>query len=105
MRISLDSVIYSKFQNEKYDSIEYDWIIFDEMLQEGNLNYIKKCTMVSSLAVALFSGQLKTSEQTFKEIETSCKVDETNNDHITHYKIDNWINFKVDKKVIKFLFS
>lgn len=36
--------------------IQADWIIFDEMTQQGAGTLVKGCTCVSTIAVALFAG-------------------------------------------------
>ena len=70
------------------------------MIQIGNLQYAKRCTLVSSIVVSVFSGQIKMNETSLKQIES--KFNDNGEDPTINYKLDNWIDFKISTKVTKF---
>ncbi len=83
-------------------------MIYDEMCQSGNLKILNRCTLVSSISVAIFTGQLKMNENLFKTTESlfdensessKSRFNETDYSDEVNFKIDNWINFKTDRKV------
>ncbi len=98
VRTGLDSVVDSA----EFDS-PYEWVVYDEMCQSGGLQYVKRCSAVSAVSVALFTGQLKMSESSFKAAEALFEVNSAEPGLAeAWFKVDSWINFKTDKKVSRF---
>ena len=96
VRTSLDSVVDSALDSP------YEWVVYDEMCQSGSLQYVKRCSAVSAVSVALFTGQLKMSESSFKAAEALFEVNSAESglaEETTWFKVDSLINFKTDKKV------
>ena len=97
----MDSVVNPVVDNWSLNG--YEWIIYDEMCQAGSLQCVKRCTLVSAMSVALFTGQLRMNESSFKAAWASFdESDLLKEDDETSFKIDNWIHFKTDKKVSGF---
>ncbi|CAL8076598.1 unnamed protein product [Orchesella dallaii] len=109
-----DKVLHNSFNNqigihlsstltEKKNQIPTDWIIFDEMIQQGSGNHqVKGCTFVSTSAIALFAGRFTgtTSENTAKEDVTS------NPEHSSStLKINQWISLDGTKETLRILMS
>ena len=61
--------------------------------------YLKRCTLVSSLSVALFGAQLKVNEAFLKETEQL--YSQSTSSEQLYLKLDNWIHFKVSNEVNK----
>ncbi len=66
------------------------------MFQNSNIQFVKRCTLISSLTVCLFSGPIKHSGL-LKELD---KIENTNEQ--VNFKLDNWINFDLKTDVKAF---
>ena len=73
-----------------------DWIAYERVCQVGNMQLLGRCTLVSSLCVALFAGPIKMADSLASSVASSNA--QTNNS-AQKFKIDNWIAFDVDIKV------
>ncbi len=83
----------------KLEKVPYDWLVYDEWNQVGNIQFIKRCTLVSSLTTCLFSGPVKINERILRNTESMKKtIDGV--EFESNFKIDNWIEFFVSKNVI-----
>lgn len=82
----------------KLQNVPYDWIIYDDWIQNGSIQFIKRCTLVSSLTVGLFAGPIKLSEKLIKDFESALTSEGINQ---TNFKIDNWLSLSINKRVIK----
>ncbi len=71
---------------------KYEWLIYDKMYQNSNLQYITRCTLIKSITVCLFTGPIKHSSL-FKD---SADLNENENINL---KIDNLINFDMNLEV------
>ncbi|CAL8119186.1 unnamed protein product [Orchesella dallaii] len=109
-----DNVLHNSFNTQigihlsstltkKKKKIPTDWIIFDEMTQQGSGNHqVKGCTCVSMVAIALFAGRFTatTSESIAKDDVTS------NPEHSTStLKINQWISLDATTETLKILMS
>ncbi|CAL8101441.1 unnamed protein product [Orchesella dallaii] len=82
--------------------IPTEWIIFDEMTQQGSGNLVKGCTCVSTAAIALFAGSFSstTSKSTAKEYVIS------NHEYPSFtFKINQWISLDATKETLEILMS
>ncbi len=74
--------------SKENESEDFDWLVYDELVQNSELHYIKRSTLVSSLTICLFAGPLR-HPGLFKEPE----------DQLANFKLDNWINFNMKLEV------
>ena len=76
-------------KQKKIHKVEYDWLVYDDMVQMTNIQLIKRCTLASSIIVALFAGSIK----------SKMDADNQANSLTKSLKIDSWINFVLDPAV------
>ena len=78
------------------------------MVQIGSLQYAKRCTLVSSLIVALFSVSIKVNSKVHNGTDFSndqTKLREQNNENksnvkrVLNFKVDDWISFDLKYEV------
>ncbi len=80
----------------KLDKSQFEWLVYDECYQIGQVQFIKRCTLVSSLTVCLFAGPFKINERILRNTEKVNKTIE-NNLYESNFKLDNWIEFYMSR--------
>ncbi|KAL0271676.1 UNVERIFIED_CONTAM: hypothetical protein PYX00_008692 [Menopon gallinae] len=91
------------------ESLPTDWIMFDELNRTGRLCFMKTCTLVSPITVAIFSGPARLPLESvieaedyrpddFAEPDSDSEVEEKSEQQTSTLKIDDWVLFKVDTK-------
>jgi len=70
------------FQNESFNDLlansPFTWLAFDGTTLNGTLSCLRSCSLVPSIAVALFAGQIKVNEKLFDGLETYLSIADKN---------------------------
>ncbi|CAB1318506.1 unnamed protein product [Coregonus sp. 'balchen'] len=96
-------------------SLPTDWLIYDEMTRAHRIASIRCCSVVSPLTVAIFGGCAKLPSTALQEpaIQKDDVVNESSDSemedrstaHLAQMKIDEWLNFKLDREVVGLVFQ
>lgn len=68
----------------------YEWLTYDDWSQCGNIQFIRRSSLVSTMCMALFCGSMKLSEKT-------ARFD--SGDDSVEFKIDGWLSLTTSKEV------
>ena len=88
----------------------HEWLVYDEWFQNSTSStngvlFIKRCSLVSTLHVALFAGPMKLNEKAAKQQQQiqQQQQQETNENEtcsiLPKLKIDNFLNFSITNEV------
>lgn len=69
------------------------------MNQIGNIQFIERCSLVSTLGIALFSGPMKLNEKSAKIIRPD------SNTNKIEFKIENWLSLLMSMEVMEDFFT
>uniref|UniRef100_W5KNU3 RNA helicase n=1 Tax=Astyanax mexicanus TaxID=7994 RepID=W5KNU3_ASTMX len=98
-------------------SLPSDWLIYDEMTRAHRIASVRCCTAVSPLTVAVFGGSARLPSTAFQEPTMAKAVNDSVNEssdsemedrstaHLAQIKIDEWINFKLDREMADLVFQ
>ncbi|XP_036365710.1 3'-5' RNA helicase YTHDC2-like isoform X2 [Octopus sinensis] len=106
-------------RNTDLSSFPSDWIIYEEMSRNSSLAFVRCCTVISPITVALFAGPAKLSPEVIKEAESG-QIDERKCHDFTRphdldnvsdsgeeeneemkkssLRLDEWLSFQVDSE-------
>ncbi|XP_052829379.1 3'-5' RNA helicase YTHDC2 [Octopus bimaculoides] len=76
-------------RNTDLSSFPSDWIIYEEMSRNSSLAFVRCCTVISPITVALFAGPAKLSPEVIKEAESGQIDDRKCHDFTRPHDLDN----------------
>ncbi|RWS15277.1 putative ATP-dependent RNA helicase YTHDC2-like protein [Dinothrombium tinctorium] len=88
-----------------------EWIVYEEMTRVSYISYARCCTLVTPITVALFAGPARLSSDAFSsygsyvETDSDSESEEKGEREKAHFKIDDWISFKVNPDIARLVFQ
>ena len=55
--------------NDMINNYPSEWIVYDSMIQNSRISLVNYCTLVSPVAVGIFSGQIKLHSKYLQDLE------------------------------------
>uniref|UniRef100_A0A336MYU1 CSON008604 protein n=1 Tax=Culicoides sonorensis TaxID=179676 RepID=A0A336MYU1_CULSO len=117
MGIHMSSVVKQKTSDKKdnFDNLPTDWIVFEEKVRISRFCLTQTNTVVTPIAIALFTGLLVVDEKT-SLVEYHGQDDDSSDDDDDEptkdptlskmkYLIDDWLNFTCDTKTAYLIFN
>ncbi|XP_054161240.1 3'-5' RNA helicase YTHDC2-like [Oppia nitens] len=114
--------LIDKSRGQLLDSLPTDWLVFNDMTKLGKTSYLKYCTVVTPVTVALFAGNIQVpteslmasssmwrqqqmptaaaaAGQQYNDPESDSESEDQFEKQKSLLKIDHWIDFKLDPQV------
>lgn len=107
MGIHMSSVVKQRSMDKRdsFDKFPTDWIVYEEKIRVSRFCLTHTNTVVTPLAVALFTGSLSSNEQTsLIERTADDESSEDDEDLKMRFLIDDWLNFACDTKTAFLVF-
>lgn len=108
MGIHMSSVVKQRSadKRESFDKFPTDWLVYEEKIRVSRFCLSHTNTVVTPLAVALFTGSLSSSENTSLIQYVTSDEDSSGDDELQkmRFLIDDWLNFVCDTKKAYLIF-
>lgn len=108
MGIHMSSVVKQRSTDKRdsFDKFPTDWIVYEEKIRVSRFCLSQTNTVVTPLAVALFTGSLSLSESSSLMQCMTNEEDSSEDDEVDklRFLIDDWLNFVCDTKTAYLIF-
>ncbi|XP_051523162.1 3'-5' RNA helicase YTHDC2 isoform X2 [Myxocyprinus asiaticus] len=103
-------------QTAAVECLPSDWLIYDEMTRAHRIASIRCCSAVTPVTVAIFGGCAKLPSTALQEPtvhrggdavneSSDSEMEDRSSAHLAHFKIDEWVNFKLDREMAELVFG
>uniref|UniRef100_A0A3B3T4R6 RNA helicase n=1 Tax=Paramormyrops kingsleyae TaxID=1676925 RepID=A0A3B3T4R6_9TELE len=101
-------------QTAALQALPTDWLIYDEMTRAHRIASIRCCSVVTPVTVTIFGGCAKLPSTALQEPtaksdgvgdSSDSEVEDRSTNHLVHMKIDEWLNFKLERETASLLFQ